>query len=217
MIREQADMEETGTAAFVDDPELLRMINASIGIWHGMLVEAMPERFEVSASFTGAASVALPANYYITLGVDFQESASRYVTLHRVLYQERNRFETTSASPAVAYYVSASSLFLLPAPTGGTYRHSYISHAPELVVGADTIDGVNGWEQWIVYDVAMKMREKEESNVTNLSREKDKIQTEIEQAAHDRIIGSPHRVIDTREFRSWEINSNRYDPDFWNR
>lgn len=200
--RELADQEPSpaaATAARVDRTECLGMLNASIGIWHGLLVKAIPERFEVSVnvSATGASSYALPDAHLMTLGVDFEFTSNSFWPLKRVQFQERTRYDLT-ADVAEGYYLKAATLVLVPSPPSGTYRHSYVACATPLVDDGDAVDGVNGWEMWPVYDLAVKMMIKEESDPSALIIERDKIKAEIEAAAADRDAATPMRVVDTR-------------------
>lgn len=197
--RELADQEtSTPSTAFVDDTEALAQLNASVGIWHGMLVKAVPERFETSETITanGASSYNLPATHLLTLGVDYALSASSWYPLKRIQYQERTRYETTG-DIAEGYYLRGATIVLVPAPTSGSYRHSYITCAPVLVAG-DSVDGVNGWEMWPVYDLAIKMMSKEESDPSALLAKQNEIKLEMEAAAADREAATPMRVVDTR-------------------
>jgi hypothetical protein len=197
--RELADQEtSTPSTAFVDDTEALAWLNNSVGIWHGMLVKAVPERFETSENLTitGAASYALPATHYLTLGVDYQLGSTSWYPLNRIQYQERTRFETTG-DIAEGYYLRGATLVLLPAPSSGTYRHSYITAAPVLLAATE-VDGANGWESWLVYDLAIKMMSKEESDPSALLAKQAEIKAEMDAAAADREASTPMRIVDTR-------------------
>ena len=214
--REQAGM-ELGDAGdpdtdFIDDTELNRMVNASLAIWHGKVAKAVPERFEAEQTITanGATSYALPADYLWTIGVDYQYQANCRLGLKRAMQQERNAFDGAVFSQAEAYRVKGSTVVLLPTPDSGTYYHVYVTCAPTLTSDATTVDGVNGWEDWIVYDVAIRMKAKEESDITGLMALRDAIEEEMKSAAAEREAGQPSRVVDTRTKRG-----TGRDPDFW--
>jgi hypothetical protein len=197
--RELADEETaTPTVAFIDDTEALGMLNSSHGIWHGLLVKAVPERFETSETITGNGSAAynLPARHLLTLAVDYQYSTNSFWPLTRIQPQDRTKYETTG-DPAEGYYLKAATLVLLPNPSSGTYRHTYIQNAATLTAN-DSVDGVNGWEQWLVYDVAIRMMIKGKHDPSALIIERDKLKAEIEASAADRDAGTPMRVVDTR-------------------
>ncbi len=196
----------------VGDADLLLMINRSIGIWHGMLTKAVPERYLAIQSITGNGSsgYALPADYYATLGVEYNVSGSEYLDVPRIMFPERNRWSSVASSMAAGWYTNATQLVLVPPPAAGSYRHHYVTAAPVLAAGGDTIDGVNGWEKWIIYDVAIDVMLKEESDVRQVQAKLDRVQLEMEAAAADRSLLEPRRVVDTRTRRRAQG-----DPDFW--
>lgn len=197
MARALADEKTAAPAtAFITDVEALADLNASVGIWHGMLVDAVPERFEAEATITatGAASYALPSTYYQTLGVDALWGSQR-MPLKRIQFQDRTRYELTGE--AEGYYIKAATIVLAPAPSSGTFYHQYVTAAPVLVA-ATTVDGVNGWEMWPVYDLAIKMLAKSETSADALLQKQAELKTLMMAAAADRETANPMRVVDTR-------------------
>lgn len=220
--RELADMEDTGSDNYVDDTELNGMINASLGLWHSMVATAVPERYEAEDDITatGAASYNLPADYYKTLAVEYVESDGDRRDLRRVSFRERNRFERSTSSTALGYRIVGSTIVLIPAPDSGSYKHVYVTHADVLSADGDTVDGVNGWEEWITFDVAIKLMLKEESDASHLIYERNRLTQEIQQAAADRNAGESRRVINVRRQRArYNVQGYHgfpgYDPDFW--
>lgn len=196
--RELAD-QEIGSE-FIDDTELEAYINASYGRWHSMVAAADPERFaaEETITATGASSYALPADYLATLSVEYQDTTDHYILLHRSTIKERTQFSETTTGRAIAYRFAGSNIVLMPNPSSGSYRHTYVTHCDVLSDDADTVDGVNGWEAWIYYDAAIKCMLKEESDASALIVERNAIQREIEAAAADRDYAESLRVVDTR-------------------
>lgn len=204
----------TPTTAFVTDAVLLGFGNGSIGRWHSMLVKAVPERFEASSphtpTITGATSYALPSDHYLTLGVRRVDGTTE-TELPRIQYQERTKY-STAAGPAEAYYLKAATLALVPPPASGTYKHHYITAASVMAADGDTLDGVNGWERWIVYDMAIQMVLKAEGDPTALLAERQKIEDEIKGAGSDRDVTNPRRIVDTRLRRSYEAKRRPSPP-----
>lgn len=62
-----------------------------------------------------------------------------------------------------------------------------------------TIDGVNGWEEYIVVDAAIKCLQKEESDTTVLERQKAGLLARIEAEAANRDAGAPATVTDVTQ------------------
>ena len=67
---------------------------------------------------------------------------------------------------------------------------------PLLVYDTDTFDGVNGWEEYIVVDVAIKALTKEESPTQELEAAKMALLKRIESSAPNRDAGMSGRVTD---------------------
>lgn len=223
--RELADMEVTGATAFVDDTELNGIINTSAARWYGRIIQAVPERFETVQTLTasGAVSYDVPDDYMYTLAVEYESTQDRYIDLRRVMFAERNRFNTRgTSSMAIGYRVGGPcadvpQLYLYPPPSTGTYRHIYVPVWEDLSVDTQTVDGYNGWEQWIVYDAAIRMLMKEEADVSTLISERNALGAEMDAAAADREMSAPQRIADVRSLghgRRFLVN-RFHDPDFW--
>ncbi len=217
--RELADQSNVGRP-FVSEVNLNSMINASIGQWHSFVLRATPERFEAEQTITadGSAFYALPDDYFGTMAVDYLNGNER-VELRRAMFHERNDHGVAATSgQAEAYRLAGDSLYLLPAPTSGTYYHVYVTVAPVLTDANDTLDGINGWEQWIVYDVAIQLAGKEGTVGPWLLNQRKSIEMEMVKAGKQREMANAARVQDVRpaHLRSPGAGpQGHYDPDFW--
>jgi hypothetical protein len=90
-----------------------------------------------------------------------------------------------------------SNLRLYPVPNAGLA--GTILYAPEatvLVGGSDSVSYPNGWEKYIVIDAAIQALLKEESSVTALVAERERIEREIRDAKEARDMASPKRTVD---------------------
>ncbi len=212
--REAADSEtDAPEEANVDDVELLGYFNASLKIWHGKVTKAQPDLYEGEQTITadGSTGYDLPADFYATLGVDYKYDTDSYIPLDRLMLPERNKYPGTGM--AVAYRTKGSQMVLYPRPTtgDGEYRHLYVK-TPTLFVdnGSSSVNGVNGWEQWMVWDVAVRMLAKAQLDSSVQRAERKRIEDEMDVAAADRDQANPMRVVDTRT-KKGAIG----DPDFW--
>lgn len=199
--RRRADQEST---LFVSDAEANQYISASYAELYDILVKSGLSYFETDATVnaTGASVYALPADHYATLAVHYQVQASpaRYVPLALLQPAYRHAAEYSGASRAYVYRVVGTNLELLPAPaTGGVYRHTYVPAPADLTADGNSVDGVSGWEEFIVVDAAIKMRTKEESDTAALERDRARLLERIAEAAENRNMGQPHKVIDARD------------------
>jgi hypothetical protein len=64
--------------------------------------------------------------------------------------------------------------------------------------GSDSFDGINGWEEYVIIDSAIKMKSKEESPVDELLLAKQEMKARILQASSGRDSTEPARVVDTQ-------------------
>ncbi len=194
--RERSDMVNS---SFVTDSELNGYISASYAELYDLLVQSGLIYFTpTTQTITGSGSetYALPADYYGTIRVD-RLSGSDYLPLTEYMIMERHSFENSSGD-ATVYSPQGSNISLLPAPSGGTYRHIYIPAPSNLSSDSDTVDGVSGWEEFIVVDAAKKMLQKEESSTAAIERDLERIRARIEEMVQNRAWSTPRRVVDVR-------------------
>lgn len=76
---------------------------------------------------------------------------------------------------------------------------------------AASLDGVAGWEEFIVIDAAMKALVKEESDISALAIQREEITRRIESMAEGRDIGQAHHVQDVLSMNGYGMQ----DADDW--
>ena len=67
---------------------------------------------------------------------------------------------------------------------------------------SDTVNGVNGWEEYIVVDTAIKMLAKEESDTRYLERQRERLLQRIEVMAQNRDYDQPESITDVMSGRT---------------
>lgn len=210
--RERGDMVNS---RFVSDSELNTYINASITELYDLLIQTRGENYYVTGPETinlvpGTSSYPLVSGFLKLLGVDCVLSNTQAVSLHAFKWQERNRFREPFYSQSyfnLMYQIRGDNIVFIPTPNNGQQiQYWYIPSASELTNDSDTFDGINGWEEYVVIDAAIKMRVKEESPVDELLLAKQRMEERIKAASSGRDSLEPARVVDTeygRGFRSW--------------
>lgn len=68
---------------------------------------------------------------------------------------------------------------------------------------ATTIDGVSGWEEFIIIDAAIKAKIKQEQPIEDLITQRNEIVMEIEAMAEGRDAGQAHHVSDVMAVNAW--------------
>jgi hypothetical protein len=200
--RQRADMVNS---KFVTDAELNTYINASNAELYDLLINSRGENyFVLSYNFTTSINqdtYALPADFYKLMGVDFVTSSTQAITLKAFRWQERNRFREPFYNVRnynLMYQVRGDDLVFIPTPNGSQLiRLWYIPLPQELTLDTDSFNGINGYEEYVVIDAAIKMRVKEESPVEELLLAKESMRQRILSASAGRDSGEPARVVDT--------------------
>lgn len=197
-VRERADM--VGSSFVADAATGLdAWINEAHQRLHGMLVDALGEEYISSTSaFTTSSSsdYPLPSGFYKLFGVDLEYHGIMR-SLTRYERPERNVFRELRPEALPRYALVGSSLRLYPTPAAGlTGSILYAPEATVLVGGSDSVTYPNGWEKFIVIDAAIQALLKEESSVTALVAERERIEREIRDAKEARDMATPKRVVD---------------------
>jgi len=212
--RERADMENS---EFVSDTELVSYINSSYSALYDLLVSRFEQYYTLKSEFTvaqGSNTQALPADFYKLEAVDFK-IGSDWTTVTKWNLMDRNRrrqllrLDYRNINPR-QYRVVGNNIEFLPEDSAdGDYRIWYTPRLTRLSADTDTIDAVNGWEEYIVVDAAIKMLNKEESDVSALLIEKRELEERIEAMAENRD-GEPEIITDLMP-RAWDNDIRRWD------
>lgn len=221
-IRQRCDMVNS---QFITDAELIGYIAASHYELYDVLVQKFGNDYFVGTPYEfqtdgvneryalpdGSTTYHLPDGVthapavYKLLGVDLQltYTPDGWVSLRPFTFQERNRNVLTNVSTVygvtnLRYRLNGDYLWFTPMPAGGqTVRIHYVPRLTAVTAGADTIDGVSGWEEYIITDCCIKALAKEESDPSVFMAQKAALLKRIEAAAENRDAGAPATVADT--------------------
>lgn len=203
--RDRADMTNS---AFIPDARLTEYVNASAQELYDLLVQANQDYFTSTQTTTVVSgnTISLPATLYKLRGVDIS-LGGEWVPVWPYEYLERGAWQNTSVSRLTAnihYRLLGNTMELLPADQApGDYRIRFVPLMVPMSLDADTFDGMNGFEEYIVIDAAIKCKEKEESSTSGLKDEKDRIRKRILSMANVRDLGAPDVIQDTRPYRGY--------------
>lgn len=215
--QERADMRNTGTAdetqRFIPDSEWNSYVNASAARLYGIIVTHYQDYRVTSTTFasTGVASYDLPTDLFKARGLELQWNAvpSGWITLTEIPFANRNDIwypvAPSWANPtSCRYFLLDSTVTFAPPPQGTqTFRLWYVPLLPALSADSDTLDlaPVNGWEEWIVNDVAAKALAKEESHeaATHLMQRNGILEEQLRKEAPNRNIAGPKHVSRVRD------------------
>lgn len=182
---------------FVSDAEATRIINLAAKEYRDLLISSGEDYFATLTSEFAIASTgvkAVEATFYKLIGVDLKVG-SDWVPMHTYTWEERNR-----TSGPIKYRLVGSDLrYTPPALASGQYsRYWYVPKFTELSSGSDSLDDVNGWDNFVILKTAIAMANKEESDVSVLMAELSAMVQRLEVAKQNRDLGEPQRVQDVR-------------------
>lgn len=207
--RQRADMEESD---FVSDSELTSYINNSIAELVDILCEAYGSEYYVtegaeSAITSGESTYALPADFYELKGVDIKLDGSNWMNVARFNFNKRNRFSEFATwafgidgVTNVEYRIVGNNITFSPEPDrNATYRLWYVPLPTKLVADADTLDDLNSYSEYVIVDAAIKMMQKEESDVTVLFAQKQALEKRIRDKSQNRDAGQAPTISDVSD------------------
>lgn len=162
----------------------------------------------------------LPANFYKLLGVEVALNAgdpNSWVTLKKFEFIQRNLWNfpnvyTFYGITNLRYRLNGNNLYIVPiASAGQQIRIWYVPRPSQLINDTDIVDGVSGWEEYIVADCCFKGMTKGEEDGSVFALQKAALLKRIEDAAENRDIGEPETVSDskTRNF-AWSDSSGEF-------
>lgn len=209
-LRDRAKQESDNVGSgFITDAEWNTYLNASYQELYGLIVQAFGNDYFTQTPATGytftttgiVGLFALPSDFFKLLGVDLQVGGSgNWISLKPFPMAERNMFSLSNTQFPMA---------------GQTVRVLYVPQPTLMSVDASTIDGVNGWEEYIVIDSAMKAMAKEESDVSVLMARKQAIVTRLESEIENRDAGMPATIADVSGRRSQGMRYRLNGPNLW--
>lgn len=215
--RDRANMENS---TFVSDSIFNTYINYAISELRDIITSKVGEDYFATSSSTtltsGQETVDLPADFYKLLWVevliDGPSTVQNYAKLKRFEVSEMPAAPYSLVNPwmDLKYRLRADKLWLLPAAaTGGrTIRLWYVPLPTALSADADTLNGYNGWDEYVVLLAARKALVKEEQDVSDIEREIFALNQRIEAMAPNRDQAEPMRIQDNESYNfypSWSF------------
>lgn len=202
--RQRSDME---SSQFVSDSELNSYINNSIAELHDILGDAYGSEYFVKSTadlpiVSGTDAYDLPDDFYELKGVDIKLMNQDWVNVQRFNFNERNRYSNfniwdTTGLTNVRYRIVGDSLKFTPIPdVTAEYRIWYVPVATVLVNDTDELNDFNAYSEYVIVDAAIKMLQKEESDVTVLFAQKTALTTRIREKSQNRDAANSETITD---------------------
>lgn len=190
---------------YISDSEWNGLINQSYSELYDLLIAALPDYYYSSSTeviASGASSIALPSDFYKLRGLDFRISSDDHITLYKYNFERRNLKNRSiiRGAPYREYRIMGSNILIEPSDRApGTYVLHYVPAYTTLASDTDTLDGINGWEEYVIIDAAMKARIKEESPIRDLQYQKDQMMARIKTLGAERDYANPETITDVED------------------
>lgn len=190
----------------ISNPEIVRYINQGITRLYEQLCLSSQDyylsQWTVNTA-NGTDTYPLPGDFFWLRGIDINLGGQQYFPARRFNWEERDAYKLQGTGwywdQPVWYDLRGTNIVVLPAPQG-VYQLIgwYYPNAPQLAAPDDTFDGVNGWEELIVLDAAIKMLVREESwdAVDRLQGQYAEQLDRVQRMSPKRNAGQPPRVTD---------------------
>jgi len=217
----QADLEhESNNGPWVTTSRLNAYIN-----WSRRRLDAYLARYDlqqdessVDISPDGSTNYDLTAegasDYLAALGVYYLATNGNELWIPR--HGGRDRPSNTGTNQyARSYRIYGKKLEFNPVLSTGTYRLHYVPEPATLSDDTDTVDYPWGWEEWIVLQVSMKLRQKDETADDQLKRDFLELKAEIANESVLRDTYEVQSIADVEDFRDNRgVAGRAYRPVF---
>jgi hypothetical protein len=81
----------------------------------------------------------------------------------------------------------------------------YVPEHTDLTLETDTLDGKNGFEEYVILDAAMKCKIKEESDTREIMQARNEALSRLTAMAQERDYSGPDRIADVRPYSNGDI------------
>lgn len=164
---------------FVTDTELNQLINLKYQELYGLLERHGLHRASKTETVTanGATNYSMPLDFWAVLAVFRNDSG-----VNTYLERHDHRFRPGTqgiGGPASSYRMIGTKIEFDTIPTSGTYYVVYLPIPAELTNDLDTLDGVLGWEEYVVVACAIAVGIKDKVDVRDLWVELGRLETRI--------------------------------------
>ncbi len=214
MARQRADMESD---PFWTDDNILREMTRSYKRMYKLIATQYQRHFVKSErttfTTTGAQDYDLPDDFYVMAGVEQQVDASSdsWATMLPLNWPERNRYQTPFyiRGPWLVarnkYIIFGDKIRIAPKPDSSLIIGLWYTPVPKTLAltvpmdddtVTDAIEVVNGFDEYIICDTAIKMLGKEESDTMDLKEMRQQAELDIQNCCAPRDEGATETIAD---------------------
>lgn len=198
---------QTEHSDFVTDDEIIDYLNDAIKAYYDFLICNYEDYYVDGYDFntvSGTEGYPLPSDFYKLLAVDIYLDSTTIVSGKPIQWSDRNRFRNSNlywnATTPIKYKIGGDYIAFYPTPTGVNRINLWYVPMPPVCTNArlETIDLFGPWDTFVVYDTAIQILDKEESDISVLMKQRDELKASIIMNANNRDASGPARIQDTR-------------------
>jgi len=196
---------------FIEDSELLPFIDQSWAELYDIMIKTFEDYYLTSSPATvatNASSIPLPSDFYKLRGLDYDNGSGDYTDVERYNFNERNRKNLASyrndwSDSPVRYRLQGNTIKLTPTDqAAGNYQVWYYPVRTPLVNDSDVIDVISGFEEYIVIDASIKIKQSAEEDIRPLQLAKDDMRKRLEAMSANRDAAKPQTITRSRSISS---------------
>lgn len=202
--RQRADMVNT---QFVTDAEILKLVDSSYRKMYNDITNCFENYYVSEVNITlvpGQRDYDLPADFLKLLGIDIVSGGKNF-TMQPWSLNERNRLLTGWVSRPIRYIMKGSKISFVPvASSADIITMFYVPSPAEITIG-DSVEVFNGYDEFVMVDVAIMLKQKEESDCQILLIQKAELRKMIMENLEGRDAGFPQKMTDMARIndRAW--------------
>jgi hypothetical protein len=178
--------------SFISDAEWNGYIQRAYNEMYGLVAQvygddyyapAAPYQFTTDGTNRFFSLAGVTGGFFKLRGVDVQVSSpGQWISLKPFEFSDRNRI----------------SVYNNPIPMAGQVIQVWYTPLPTLPsADGDSIDGVNGWEEYVIADACIRALRKEEADLSAWFKAKADFKERLEAEAENRNSGAAHKISDT--------------------
>ena len=216
-IAERIDVPQFSTSTHITKLTATRWVNQSARVLRTRILDAFGEEYsakeEVISATAGANQYPLPADYIRTIHMRWSVPGGAVIYLPRAgaqsvgQVQTGRRHDISRLTTEFGYHITGDNVEFWPSPDSAeTITHRYISTLfffdtggtpiADMTADTDYLDGVSGWEDFVVLDCCIKHANNEEQDPRPFENELARIIAEIDREAGKRT-GEPPKILNT--------------------
>lgn len=203
-IQERLDLPTFGSSSFPTSTAALNLVISSAKRLSGLIRRCDSEYFLVTGALSTVANtqaVALPSNFSDLRQLSWMRSATERVPLDLAGPDDWNAASEAGVAwdGAPRYRLQGGNILLFPKPSAVYTLSIYYDTGIYVSATSDSIDCQPGWDEWMVLDACVRVRQKEEASAADLLKERDKVEADIVRQATTRDRFRTHQVRDLYE------------------